>query len=420
MEIQYYDTSTETFTSDDPRTVVNTPLAKIKRYKHGSNIESTDRAEIKSHSIQSDYDIVHIIDDGQGRLGGMNGGIFIVRKKGQDHELLVEKRFAEQEIKMGVAKKEIELLRRCRHMALTFYHAAFITNTSPICASVYVEFCDRGSLADLVDVYQKAKISNSSLHVGEGFIWHAIMGLFDALAYLQTGGRYCGSAKKDPDLKWSPILHRDIKPDNIFLRSRTWAYSTKPIYCVLSDFGLACEENNPDVLQRDRHKLGSCSFWAPELLYNPLPAQGHSQHYFPPGFAHSRITDCWALGATIFCLCQANNWPHVYPEIFNIEQSEIPNCLGGTKYRRRELRISTCYTEGLREAILTITAWDHARRPDAETVAKYLYSKWNTDYKDGIGQRLLAGAVLPDWATEKHSYKADTSAVRTGRDYDNS
>jgi serine/threonine protein kinase len=121
-----------------------------------------------------------------------------------------------------------------------------------------------------------------------------------------------------PNPKWVPILHRDVKPDNVLLRSRATLGSNKYFYSVLSDFGLACDDRDDRHSGADKHqvlrvKLGTKAFWAPELCYEPYPRSypGHGGDnewkMFPNGHRHTRYSDLWALVASVFNLCALGN-----------------------------------------------------------------------------------------------------------------
>ena len=237
----------------------------------------------------------------------MNGGVFVVRMKGLASRMFVEKRFKPEDVSIG--KKEIEMLERVKHASLTFYTAAFIIPDLSN-ASLYVEFCDRGSLEELTREYMKRSNQSPKPEVPEAFIWHVLVGLCDGLAYLQGGVSIYRKKGAVPKPDWIPILHRDIKPDNVLLRSRATLGSGKYYYCVLSDFGLACEDrpdHDPkvDLWQQSGAKLGTKAYWAPELLYHPYPqtlttfrGMDEQWKYFPDRNRHTRYSDLWALGAS--------------------------------------------------------------------------------------------------------------------------
>jgi NIMA (never in mitosis gene a)-related kinase len=50
------------------------------------------REPVKDKSIRNEYHIVKIVDDGQGDLGAMNAGVFVVKNKAKPNLLAVEKR----------------------------------------------------------------------------------------------------------------------------------------------------------------------------------------------------------------------------------------------------------------------------------------------------------------------------------------
>jgi serine/threonine protein kinase len=140
----------------------------------------------------------------------VNGGVFVVRMKNVPSKCIlhvsnspcftisymvieiseltvqgriyIEKRFKTDHVHFG--RREIDMLYRLKHPALTFYSIAFITSEPNPIASVYVEFCDRGSLDDICKAYAK----HPGSRVPEAFVWHTLLGLCDGLAYLQGGG----------------------------------------------------------------------------------------------------------------------------------------------------------------------------------------------------------------------------------------
>ena len=54
--------------------------------------QQMERAPIATLNIRNKYEVVHTIDAGDGTLGAMNGGVFVVRLKGDALKLYVEKR----------------------------------------------------------------------------------------------------------------------------------------------------------------------------------------------------------------------------------------------------------------------------------------------------------------------------------------
>ena len=106
----------------------------------------------------------------------------------------------------------------------------------------------------------------------ESFIWCIFFQLADVLSYLHEGFDY-----KNPygtALDWRPVIHCDIKPDNVFLREirRDNPYPS----VVLGDFGLA-------------------------TLYPGTTYDGTRQYHSPEldKTGNTKASDVWALGATI-------------------------------------------------------------------------------------------------------------------------
>ena len=84
----------------------------------------------------------------------MNGGVFVVAMKNLKDRVFIEKRMKPRDVNFG--KREIEMLHRVNHAALCNYMAAFILENKDedlSSASLYMEFCDRGSLEELIKTY---------------------------------------------------------------------------------------------------------------------------------------------------------------------------------------------------------------------------------------------------------------------------
>ncbi|KAL8860669.1 MAG: hypothetical protein Q9178_003022 [Gyalolechia marmorata] len=172
-----------------------------------------------------------------GGNGAFNAGVFVVKRKSTG-EKCVEKRYTTEDIENGTAEFEMKVLRKYRHPNIVEYLCGFIDRESrhkPV-ASVYMEHCDAGNLDDVVDARAMRGKSFS-----EKAIWDIFMQLVNAVAFLQYGVRDACFHPRPPKPKWIGVLHRDIKPGNIFLCSQRDGSLPR---VVLGDFGQGLLEND--------------------------------------------------------------------------------------------------------------------------------------------------------------------------------
>lgn len=321
------------------------------------------------------------------------------------------------------------MLWRLKHSAISFYMAAFIT---PSCASVYVEFCDRGSLENLISAFatqrrDAQRVGTEKPEMPERFIWHAFATLCDGLAFLMGGRSYLSNdvTNYDPEPGWVPILHRDMKPDNVLLRSRTTVGTKRYFYCVLSDFGLACEdwpEGHPkeDPFQKGLrpHAIGTRHYYAPELLCDPYPYTDQDKNFFPTGQKHSAKSDLWSLAAAMYNLadCGPTMLRHglttgAFAHIMGTKQGSLDDgsFFQGTISRKCPLDVSALnvkkkYTDELRDAILLGTRWNPMQRANPIQMVEVLKGLME---QSGFTTHAPPGAhdeELPSWATKVHDY----------------
>ncbi|KAL8655122.1 MAG: hypothetical protein Q9226_003171 [Calogaya cf. arnoldii] len=169
--------------------------------------------------------------------GCFNAGVFVVKRKSTG-ETMVEKRYKVQEIRFGTAAFEMHVLRKYKHPDIVEYMAAFIdekTHREPV-ASLYMEHCDRGNVEDLTKEYAARRTP-----LPERVIWHIFMQLVNAVAFLQYGIEDACFHPQPPNPNWVAVLHRDIKPDNVFLCSRPNGRLPR---VVLGDFGQGYKLND--------------------------------------------------------------------------------------------------------------------------------------------------------------------------------
>ena len=227
---------------------------------------------------------------------------------------------------------------------------------------------------------------------------------------------------------WTPILHRDIKPDNVLLRSRSTLGTKKYFYCVLSDFGLACEDDGTDQHQKIRCKLGTKHFFAPELCWDPYPREqpygrrDEQFNYFPGDHKHTRYSDVWALGACIYNLARPD-FPVVHGRMqrgsfthldfsFLPPSMDIGQWMEGTRSRKHPLDVGSSYSAYLRAAIQYATGRNPSNRPDAIMLIRQMKGLMREAGLKYQGPQNLA-EELPAWATKVHDYHSLTPLRKT-------
>ncbi|KAF2797289.1 kinase-like protein, partial [Melanomma pulvis-pyrius CBS 109.77] len=207
---------------------------------------------------------------------------------------------------------------------------------------IILEYCDRGTLATLIERYQ-----NLNLSIPEAFIWKVLESLAEALRYLHAGRnlKFENEEWHTPNANWDPIIHRDIIPSNIFLSSTD---HSDPLYprVVLGDFG--CAVTSSDLLEGKE---------SPDSL-------PHQDPFFlgPERREHSTYSDVYQIGIVAWCLCYRVVSPPIAPpeastyqgfSILPIQDDEITNGMWA-------------YSEDLRQVISSCLRYTGVDRPDSK------------------------------------------------------
>ena len=171
---------------------------------------------------------------------------------------------------------EIEILRDILddHPRIIRLHDAIMhTNTMQL----YFDYYPGGDLFKLM-----ARYVEEWQDVPESFIWHCFLQISEGLAYIHHGYDRRQLWGPPPASEWQPIIHGDIKPENIFLGPPTPDSHGYPSL-VLGDFGLVSID--------ERSVSGTWKWQPPEL---PVT---------------SKKADVWALGAVIHALAHDGRPP---------------------------------------------------------------------------------------------------------------
>lgn len=126
----YYNTKTGNAASHGPRRVVPPPppgavvvAVRDFRQQHGKKLR---RQETSRMPLHDEYERVRCLDDGTGAIGGMNDGIYVVRKK-VTGQLFVEKNYGGTIPHLiPLIKSEINMMKGLLHSSIIHYVASFI------------------------------------------------------------------------------------------------------------------------------------------------------------------------------------------------------------------------------------------------------------------------------------------------------
>lgn len=156
---------------------------------------------------------------------------------------------------------QVNILRELKHPFIVRYYDRIIDKAATR-LYIVMEFCEGGDLGAII---KNAKKTNQS--VDEEFIWKVFAQLLLALKDCHRHKDLSGKAK--------PILHRDLKPGNIFLDG---SQNIK-----IGDFGLAKELSSQSTFATTN--VGTPFYMSPEMI--------SEQKY-------NEKSDIWALGCLLY------------------------------------------------------------------------------------------------------------------------
>ena len=233
----------------------------------------------------------------------------------KDRLLRVSYQLATQEM-----PKEVWIRKYCmpwEHRSLLDLHKwCIIDSDPPRRCNIYYEYCAGGNLRSLTP------IGHPGRHP-EAFIWHVFIQLAEALDAMHNRGP-------------QRVIHRDVKPENVFLTSRYRPNHSFPTV-KLGDYGSATTENEPG---------GNRGTWS----------------YLPPEIETSAEGDVWALGAVIHELC--HGFPPVSEEGSNWQRD--PSA-------RKPKDLPHPYSNVLHWKVMACLRAERERRPNSEDLVRKLH-----------------------------------------------
>ncbi|KAH0826861.1 kinase-like domain-containing protein [Lanmaoa asiatica] len=203
-----------------------------------------------------------------------NGSFGIIRKVRRKSDGLVFarkelnfERMSDRDRKQIVA--EVNILKDLDHEHIVRYHDRYVDRDAGI-LYILMEYCGGGDLSGIIKQAQK-----HNRPVPEDTIWNYFMQILLALQHCHHPPNY--GPDSDGKERRPQILHRDLKPDNVFLDDNN---SVK-----LGDFGLS--KALPQASFANTY-VGTPYYMSPELMQEK---------------AYDSKSDIWSLGCLIYELC---------------------------------------------------------------------------------------------------------------------
>ena len=223
-------------------------------------------------------------------------------------------------------QQELSILRDLQHPNIVQYITDIVDPETKI-VHIFMEYCGNGDLGDMIRQYRDSHRQNR-LRVPESVVWQIFCQATSAL-------HRCHSGAEDDNRQSRLVLHRDIKPQNIFLDHNNRV--------KLGDFGLSKQISGPDLAET---YVGTPFYMSPELI---------------AGKRYNSKSDIWALGCVVYELCALTT--PFYAE----SQEELNRKIRAGHVASLE-RLG--YSAGLNTAVRSCLVRDEASRPSAATLLK--------------------------------------------------
>ncbi|KNG48037.1 kinase-like protein [Stemphylium lycopersici] len=172
---------------------------------------------------------------------------------------------------------EVKLLRDLpTHKSIIGYLGYCEKRPAPHLASILLEYCPHG---DLFMVRSEAIKKNMQVF-SEAFMWAVYSQLMGALAFLHEGVDDNNPMGHD---NWKPVVHRDIKIENVLVKSLGKKSDWSDIDLKLCDLGMAGYHDpaNPNP----RGYIGTTQYWPPEVKWETR--------------RHTPASDVWGIATII-------------------------------------------------------------------------------------------------------------------------
>ncbi|EDO08564.1 protein kinase domain containing protein [Babesia bovis T2Bo] len=229
---------------------------------------------------------------------------------------------------------EVNVMRDLKHPNIVRYVDRVVDRQKHL-LYIIMEYCDSGDLGENMRQFHKHYVN-----VNEQVIFDIALQLLFALAY-------CHNSSLGP--KQGRILHRDLKPQNIFLHSNHKAQNRNGYVCKIGDLGL-CRSIGMESFAHSC--VGTPYYWCPEILLS------QSKNY-------DDKMDMWALGIVLYELSYGKTPFHkatTLAELAQLMKNGVPLPLPGRSRQLNTLLYALLQQDPSRRAsavqCLGLSIWD--------------------------------------------------------------
>ena len=282
----------------------------------------------------------------KGRLGRGSFGSVVKAVRKRDGKLVAIKEIDYSHMdykKKKMLVNEVNALKALNNEHIVKYYDRFIKRDQKL-MYIIMEYCEQGDLQNFI---RETRASRS--RIPENQIWQTLMEMCLAL--------------KDCHYGKTRMIHRDIKPGNIFI--------DKEGHIKLGDFGLARDISN---------SLASTCAGTPLYM---SPEQTAAKPLY------DEKSDIWALGCVIFEMADLNP-PFMIPD-----EEKLKRMIRSGQQRK----IPSMYSQDLWNVICMMLEKDPAKRP---TVLDLLKMKYIALFK-----------TMNDIQKERAKYKEETAKLQS-------
>ncbi|XP_039537217.1 probable serine/threonine-protein kinase DDB_G0277449 isoform X1 [Pimephales promelas] len=322
------------FSDSSNRSIEQPPLFALNM----SDSRAAERAEVlKKHKYTIKEELRR----------GISGRVFLVKSPDEDYFVVKEINYRDNmDFYRDAVKNEINILKKLQHGYIVGYKDSFEESGYFYIVS---EYCTGGDLDKKMKEQKNKHLPFKEEQIIDWFVQICL-----ALQHLH---------KKN-------ILHRDIKPQNVFL--------TEDGYINLGDFG--CSKVLQSADEYATSVVGAELYISPEI---------HKKR-------HNSKSDIWSLGWLLHDLCMLDVWSDI------IERRH----LHAISLRGTTPTISNIYSEDVKKLISQMLSCDPHRRPSAdEILAKPFLKdavKRNRRIPEVLQQRLLTSIDTFNEAYSEH------------------